>query len=275
MSRLVIGSTNHYMSSIYFNTADFHSLEAFGFKLIRGGAHNSRTMMLAELEMVLRAVDENAIAPDYAEAILTRNVLAKDTVSTRKKTLSHLKELYSLSPGTPLFRVLRRLYRIHPASLPQIAALIALARDPLLRSSAETILPLADGETVTPDEIAKLIEKDFPSTYSPTTLISIARHCASTWAQVGHLVGRVRKKRKRIQPTPVACVLAFFLAETTGHRGAAIFANPWCRAIEIDPDRARNLGFEAHRTGLINLRAIGEVVEIGFPCLSDILTPTP
>jgi len=134
---------------------------------------------------------------------------------------------------------------------------------------------MVDGEVVTPDEIAKVIERDFPATYSPTSLISIAQHCASTWAQVGHLSGRIRKTRKRIQPTPVACALAFFLADTTGHRGPAIFANPWCRAIEIDPDRARNLGFEAHRTGLINLRAIGEVVEIGFPCLSDILTHTP
>ena len=275
MSRLAIGSTNHPMSSAYFNASNTASLEAFGFKLIRGGAHNSRTMMLAELEMILRAVDENATAPDYAEAILTRNVLAKDTVSTRKKTLSHLKELYSLSPGTPLFRVLRRLYHIHPASLPQIAALIALARDPLLRSSAETILPLADGQTVTPNEIAKVIERDFPSTYSPTSLISIAQHCASTWAQVGHLIGRIKKTRKRIQPTPVACVLALFLGEATGHHGQEVFSTPWCRAIEMDPDRARTLAFEAHRMGLINLRAIGEVVEIGFPCFPNILQPKP
>jgi hypothetical protein len=27
--------------------------------------------------------------------------------------------------------------------------------------------------------------------------------------------------------------------------------------------------------GLINLRAIGEVVEIGFPCFHNILQPTP
>ncbi len=263
------------MSSVYFNTADTHSLEAYGFKLTKGGAHNSRTMMLAELEMALRAVEETASAPEYTEAILIQNVLAKDTDSTRKKTLSHLKELYSLSPATPLFRVLRRLYRIDPGSLPQVAVLIALARDTLLRASAGIILPLAEGEAVTPDEIAKTIEREFPGTYSPKSLLSIAQNCASTWAQVGHLAGRIRKTRKRIQPTPVACVLAFFLAETTGHQGPAIFANPWCRAIEIDSDRARNLGFEAHRIGLINLRAIGEVVEIGFPCLSDILSPTP
>jgi len=89
------------MSSVYFNTADTHSLEACGFKLVRGGTHNSRTMMLAELQMVLRAVDENATAPDYAEAIVTRNVLAKDTVSTRKKTLEHLKDSTPSHPRHP------------------------------------------------------------------------------------------------------------------------------------------------------------------------------
>jgi hypothetical protein len=43
----------------------------------------------------------------------------------------------------------------------------------------------------------------------------------------------------------------------------------------MDPERARSLGFEAHRMALINLRAIGEVVEIGFPCFPGILFPTP
>ena len=48
------------MSSAYFNLSNTASLEAFGFRITKGGAHTSRTMMLAELELVLRAVPENA-----------------------------------------------------------------------------------------------------------------------------------------------------------------------------------------------------------------------
>jgi hypothetical protein len=275
MSRLVIGSTDHYMSSIYFNTADFHSLEAFGFRITKGGAHTSRTMMLAELELVLCAVPEDAPADAYTAAIVENNALAKDTVSSRKKSLSHLKELYTLSPQNALFVALRRLHRVSPTSLPQIAVLIAMARDPLLRASAEAVHRLAEGASVTPADISKVIERDFPGNYSPKSLLSIAQNCASSWAQVGHLIGRIKKTRSRIQPTPVACVLALFLGEATGHHGQSIFATPWCRAIEMDPDRARTLAFEAHRMGLINLRAIGEVVEIGFPCFPRILESTP
>ena len=48
-----------------------------------------------------------------------------------------------------------------------------------------------------------------------------------------------------------------------------MFSNPWCRLLDLKPERARALGFEAHRAGLVNLRAIGEVVEISFPLLTD------
>ena len=263
------------MSSTYFNTPDATSLEALGFRLAKGGAHASRTMMLAELELILRAVPEEAPAEAYTVAVIEHNALEKDTVSSRRKSLGHLRDLYALSPQTPLFAALRRLHPISSSSLPQLALLIALARDPILRVSTDAVLPLPEGSPVTPGDIIQVLEAAFPGVYSPKSLLSIAQNCASSWAQAGLLVGRVKKTRSRIQPTPVACILALFLGEMTGHHGPAVFASPWCRALEMDSERARSLGFEAHRMGLINLRAIGEVVEIGFPCLPGILQPTP
>jgi hypothetical protein len=103
-------------------------------------------------------------SPDW---IGTFDALAKDTVSSRKKSLSHLKELYTLSPENALFVALRRLHRVSPTSLPQIAVLIAMARDPLLRASAEAVHRLAEGASVTPADISKVIERDFPGNYSP------------------------------------------------------------------------------------------------------------
>lgn len=263
------------MALPFINNRDTAYLEGLGFKLAKGGAHTSRTMMLAELDSLLTHVSIDALDQDYSSAVVERNVLAKDTVSSRKKSLSHLRELYGLSSTVPLFSTLRILHRISSESLPQIALLIALARDPLLRASAEVILPLAEGQSVTPKDISPLIEQEFPHTYSQNSLLSISQNCASTWAQAGQLVGRAKKVRSALHPTPVSCVLALLLGEVSGHHGAAVFASPWCRAIELDPERARSLGFEAHRRGLLNLRAIGEVVEIGFPCLPQIDLHTP
>lgn len=261
------------MALAFFNTADHVNLESFGFRVKRGGAHTSRTMMLAELESLLRAVTPGAPDEAYVEAIVDRNALAKETVSSRKKSLGHLRELYALTPGCPLFSALRSLHALSPESLPQLALLVALARDPLLRASAEAILPLPTDQPTTPADISKVIETQFPGTYSPKSLLSISQNCASTWAQAGQLAGRAKKVRRALKPTPAGCALAFLLGEVTGHHGAAIFSSPWCRAIELDPERARTLGFEAHRRGLINLRAVGEVVEVSFPCLTQAALP--
>jgi len=71
-------------------------LEAFGFKFSSGGAHISRTMMLAELRAVLENGPWGSSAIAYRQAILERNILGKTTDSTRQKSLRHLRELYAV-----------------------------------------------------------------------------------------------------------------------------------------------------------------------------------
>jgi hypothetical protein len=96
-------------SSLGFPTAS-RSLETFGFKFSSGGAHISRTMMLAELRAVLDDVPKGSSTANYREAILGRNVLGKTTDSTRQKSLRHLRELYALDETTPIFGLLRKLH---------------------------------------------------------------------------------------------------------------------------------------------------------------------
>jgi hypothetical protein len=79
----------------------------------------------------------------------------------------------------------------------------------------------------------------------------------------------VKKIRQRIKPTIVAVTMAFFLGDVAGYHGAVVFANPWCRLLDLNSDRAKAIGFDAHRAGLLNLRAVGEVVELSFPLLSE------
>ena len=245
------------------------TLEAFGLKFSAGGAHISRTMMLAELDAVLAAVPVGSAVTDFREAILQRNVLSKTTDSTRQKSLRHLRELYALDESTPLFGLLRKLHAIDAASLPLLAVQVAWGRDPLFRATTPPVMDASEGERVETVSLAQALEDTFPNQYSEVSRVSIARHAASSWTQSGHLAGRAKKIRRRIKPTVPAVTLALFMGNLAGYHGAAVFSNPWCRLLDLNSDRARAMGFEAHRAGLLNLRAVSEVVELSFPLLAE------
>ena len=244
-------------------------LETFGLKFSNGGPHISRTMMLAELGTVLANIPKGSGAADYRSAILDRNVLGKTTDSTRRESLRRLRELYALDEATAIFGVLRKLHAIDAASLPLLAVQVAWARDPLLRATTSPVTDASEGERVETASLAKAVEAAFPKQYSDLSQNQTARHAASSWTQSGHLVGRAKKTRKRIEPTCGAVTMALFLGENAGYHGAAVFSNPWCRLLDLNPDRAKAMGMEAHRAGLLNLRAVGEVVELSFPLLAE------
>lgn len=248
-------------------------LEKFGLKFSAGGTHISRTIMLEELEALLAAVPQGSVPVDYHEAILNRNVLGKTTDSTRQKSLRHLRELYSLDENTPIFGLLRKLHALDPASLPQLALQVAWCRDQLLRATTPAVLDAAEGDRVVPASLAAAVEVAFPSQYSENSRGNVSRNAGSSWTQSGHLFGRANKIRHRIQPTPMAVTMALFLGELAGYHGAMAFSNPWCHLLDLNPDRARSMAAEAHRAGFLNLRAIGEVVEITFPLLAEFHIP--
>jgi hypothetical protein len=245
------------------------ALEKFGLKFSSGGAHISRTMMLAELGAVLVNVPQGSDVAGYREAILEQNVLGKTTDSTRQKSLRHLRELYALDESTPIFGVLRKLHAMDAASLPLLAVLVAWARDPLLRATTQPIVDASEGERVETASLTQALEATFPNQYSELSRNRIARNAASSWTQSGHLAGRAKKIRQRIKPTATGVTMAFFLGDVAGYHGAAVFSNPWCRLLDLTSDYAKAIGFEAHRAGLLNLRALGEVVELSFPLLTE------
>jgi hypothetical protein len=248
------------------------ALENFGLKFSSGGAHISRTMMLAELNAVLAAVPAGSGAAGYREAILQRNVLGKDTDSTRKESLRRLRELYALDEARPIFGLLRRLHAIDAASLPLLAVQVAWARDPLFRATTLPVMDASAGERVETASLAQALETTFPNQYSELNRNKVARNAASSWTQSGHLTGRAKKTRQRIKPTAVAVTMTFFLGNIAGYHGAAVFSNPWCALLDLNADRARAMGQEAHRAGLLNLRAVGEIVELSFPLLAEFQT---
>jgi len=244
-------------------------LEAFGLKFPPGGAHISRTMMLAELGTALANVPKGSGTADYRDAIVQRNVLGKTTDSTRRESLRRLRELYALDEAIAIFGLLRKLQAVDATSLPLLAVQVAWARDPLLRATTPPVAEASVGERVETASLAQALEAAFPKQYSDLSQKQTARHAASSWTQSGHLAGRVKKTRQRIKPTAVAVTMALFLGEIAGYYGAAVFSNPWCRLLDLNPDRAKSIGLEAHRAGLLNLRAVGEVVELSFPLLAE------
>jgi hypothetical protein len=245
------------------------ALQIFGVKFTSGGAHISRTMMLAELGAVLANVPQGSSAADYREAILGQNVLGKTTDSTRQKSLRHLRELYALDETVPVFGLLRKLHTMDTECLPLLAVQVAWTRDPLFRATAPPVIDSSEGEQVETARLAQALELAFPDQYSELNRNKIARNAASSWTQSGHLSGRTKKIRQLIKPTAVAVTMALFLGNIAGYDGAAVFSNPWCRLLDLSPDRAKSLGLEAHGSGLLDLRALGEVVELNFPLLAE------
>jgi hypothetical protein len=246
------------------------ALERFGIKFSSGGAHISRTMMLQELIAVLANVPRYSDAARYREAILHQNVLGKTTDSTRQKSLRHLRELYALDDTVPIFGLLRTLYTTDPTSAGLLAVQVAWARDPLLRATTSAVIQSADGTCVETASLVEALEAAFPHQYSELNLNKIARNAASSWTQSGHLVGRTKKIRRRVNPTTVAAAMALFLGSVAGYCGAAVFSNPWCQILDLDTDSAKAMGFGAHRAGLLNLRVVGEIIDLSFPLFTKL-----
>lgn len=243
---------------------DFHprgtQLESrIGFRVGDRGTHSSRTIMLDELSQL--AISSH-LSGDLKRAILEENVLGKSTSSGRTLTLQRLKELYSFDPVSPIFRTFAGLYHRDPTALPQLALLMAMARDPLLRASARPIVGLASGSELTREAVRNAIGAVVGSRMNEAVLNKVVRNTASSWTKSGHLVGRTIKRRARLHPNTTAFAFALWLAHNAGFGGSDLFQNAWINALDIDPASARNFAERAHAAGLIRFRAIGDGFEL-------------
>ena len=238
------------------------AMERAGFRFGARGTHGSRTIMLRELTELFAAVPPDATRDDYATAIVEENALGKQTYATRQSSRQRLTEMYGLDPRLALFRVLRHLWRIDPRGRPLLAMFCALARDPLLRTTAPPVLALATGEELVRARFVGVIHDDVGSRLNPSVIDKVARNAASSWAQSGHLEGRVRKVRRRVFPTPGAGAMAFWLAELEGRAGLSLLDSAWAAVLDVRGEALLPLALEAKRLGLIQARAAGSVVEI-------------
>jgi hypothetical protein len=143
-----------------------------------------------------------------------------------------------------------------------LALLAALAREPLLRDSTETILPERIGSVFGAANLAEFFERHYPGRYSSKMLRSLSQNCASSWTQSGHLAGKVRKERVRPAVSPAAAAYAALLGSLAGFGGPALLASPWIAVLDRSKAEVLVLLRKAEGDGLLRLRAGGDVIEI-------------
>ena len=237
-----------------------------------GGATTSHTVMIPALTTLLNVVDCLADLATYERAVLEQNVLGKGTAGSRKRTLRHLRELYLLRPDSILFRALRDLWTDERTGQPLLAGLCALARDPAFRASTPAVLSAGPGDDVMSADLSEAVEKEFPTSYSESTLAKIGRNTLSSWEQTGHLeaVARTVKVRRRPICTPSTTAYALMLGHLQGARGPALFDTLWVRVLDQPRHHLFDLAMVASQRSLIEFRHSGGVTDVGF---TELLRP--
>ncbi len=221
--------------------------------------------MLEEISQLMGALPGNATPAQYTNAVINGNCLSKRTNANRAISLQHLKELYALDANVPLFRVFRDTWANHATSRPLLALLFSLARDPLLRTTAAAIVPLAAGHELARQPVRDAVAKSVGARLNESTLDKVVRNALSSWTQSGHLRGWSRKIRQAVTATPAATAFALLVAYGTGRRGQRLFGSPWAAVLDSDPTRLVELAFDAKRLGLLELKQSGAMIEVSFP----------
>ena len=238
------------------------TLPKAGYRFGGRGTHTSRTMMLAELTDLLSALPTSATRADYEAAIVDHNSLGKSTTASRRLTNQRLGELYGLDQTIPVFRVLRRIWEIDGAGRPLLAMICALTRDPLLRATAESVLSLPVRTELVRSAFLGALRDVVGARLNDAVLDKVARNAASSWSQSGHLLGRMRKIRQRVEPTPGAVAYALWLGTVEALRGEALLSSRWTAVLDRSGQELVPLLLHAKQLGLLHARVGGGVIEI-------------
>ena len=99
------------------------------------------------------------------------------------------------------------------------------------------------------------------------TLDKVVRNTGSSWTQSGHLHGRSRKRRTKIQPTPASTALALLLGYCLGARGKSLFDTIFCRVLDRDFDELSFLAMDARRLGFLDIKTGGGLMVLSFDAI--------
>jgi hypothetical protein len=242
----------------------------FGFSTASSGAHSARSMMYMEMRSLVRSMPLNVAMDDFSKAIVEENVLEKPTLSSRKKSLRHLTELYGMDPSKALFRVLWKFGHEDFDSLPQLCLVCSYARDPQLRHSFELVRNLRPGEVLERTAMEQHLENGYPSRFSPAMKKSMAQNVNTTWTFGGHLVGKAKKTRRLPSPRPISAAYAMFVGYLTGLRGERLLDSVYATLVASNRAQLQSALSLASAKGLLRIKQAAGIVEFDF---SNLLTP--
>ena len=239
----------------------------WGFRSGERGTHTSRTIMLDELSQLLDAVPDEASRQDYVHAVTHGNCLGKRTAATRQLSLQRLTELYGLDGRLFLFRALRNLWGRNSSSRPLLALVLALARDPMLRATAGAVITTPFGHEFGRQAMKDGLHDAVGNRLNDGTLDKVVRNAASSWTQSGHLRGRGRKTRQRVEASPAAVTYALLVGLAVGRRGRLLFETPWAAILDASPGVLVDVAVDANRLGLLDLKHSGQIIDVSFPTM--------
>jgi hypothetical protein len=147
--------------------------------------------------------------------------------------------------------------------------LLALARDPLLRLTADSVLEMDPGTRFDKTKLQAMIRNETGDRFSETSVKKISRLAGSSWTQSGHLEGRYKKTRRRPHCMPANASFALLLGYLGGARGALLFETYWTHILDAPDFEVKEHAKSASRRGLLTYRNAGGVIELGF---SQVLT---
>jgi hypothetical protein len=228
-----------------------------------GGANISASMLLPAMQSLMASVPVGGTFEDYQRQAIEYNVLGRDTFEGRRRTFRALREMYLLNPERILFRALRDLWDENATARPLVAGLSVLARDSVFRATTGLVLTTKPGDSVSNGMLADTLIEAFPA-YSRPTAEKIGRNTAATWRQTGHLVGRTPKVRAHVEATPVSMAYALLIGHLQGLRGGPLLDSQWVDFLDVPQDRREALALDAARSGYIEYKSGGHVVEVGF-----------
>jgi hypothetical protein len=245
---------------------DNADLIRYGFKSKGRTSHNSRTMMLKELSLLLNVVSlPKPTKEEYLKAIIEDNCLEKESGITRELSASHLENLYTLDPETLIFRALRFFWQRDSAGRPLLAFTCVYSRDYIINRISPFILGKTEGEVIPKEIVMETLDDQHHGMFSKATLESTTRNVMSTFAQSGHLKGKLNKIRSYAKPSAGSVAYALLLGHVCGDRGESLFSNEFIKILDCSREKAVELAETASRSGWLFFKHIDNIYDVSFP----------
>lgn len=225
-------------------------------------AHTGRTMMFNEISLILDTTPNDCPIDEIKRLVYEENILQKGSFSSRKMSFYRLKLLYGLDIQNSVFSTLRFLWNKAPDERPLIALEAALANDHILRYSAQKVLNLDYSVLLPKEEMYEHIQSEYGKDYTEKMIESITRNVLSSWAQSGHLSGKIKKIRRKAVAGPASLTFALYLGQLTGLQGPSLFDTVFVRALDATDTEIQAYLHAAMKKGWLIYRSAGGMIEL-------------